>query len=41
MPDQKQQPLTRKELLAIIEKAAREKQTRLDLSGKGFSELLD
>jgi len=27
MPDQPQQPLTRKELLAIIEKAAREKIT--------------
>jgi Leucine-rich repeat (LRR) protein len=39
MPDQKPQPLTREELLAIIEQAAREELTELDLSGKGITEL--
>ena len=41
MPDQQQQPLTRQELLAIIEKAARGKKTKLDLSGKGITKLPD
>ena len=39
MPDQKQQPLTCEELLAIIEQAARKKKTELDLSGRGITEL--
>ncbi|MDE3087813.1 MAG: leucine-rich repeat domain-containing protein, partial [Chloroflexota bacterium] len=39
MPDQKQKPLTHKELLAIIKRAAREHRTLLVLRGRGISEL--
>ncbi len=39
MPDQTQQLLTREELLAIIEKAARKKQTKLALPLRGITEL--
>lgn len=41
MAEQKQKPLPHEELLAIIEKAARENATSLELPNKGISELPD
>ena len=39
MPKDEQKPMTRAELLAIIEQARRENWEELDLSNKGITEL--
>lgn len=39
MPKDEQKPMTRPELLAIIEQARRENWEELDLFGKGITEL--